>query len=80
MQEWMLDGEGGSPLRWQWMLMRKRWDECLSVLICVGDVRVAGVGRGDLSEQTSALSGKPSMQEGMMDGDGWVAPTWTHHL
>lgn len=26
--------------------------------------------------KTSRLSGKPSMQEGTMDGDGWVAPTW----
>ncbi len=29
----------------------------------------------DSSGQTRELTGKQSMQEGMMDGDGWVAPT-----
>ena len=31
--------------------------------------------RGDPSGQTRELTGEPSMQEGMMDGDGRVAPT-----
>ena len=31
--------------------------------------------RGDPSGQTRELSGKLSMQEGMLDDDGWVAPT-----
>ena len=31
--------------------------------------------RGDPSGQTRELSGKPSMQEGMMDGNRRVAPT-----
>jgi len=32
------------------------------------------MGRGDPSGQTKELTGKLSMQEGMMDGDGRVAP------
>jgi len=33
-----------------------------------------GVGRGDPLGQTRELTGKPSMQEGMMDGDVRVRP------
>ena len=32
--------------------------------------------RGDPSGQAGESSGEPSMQEGMMDGDGRVAPTY----
>ena len=56
---------------------REHWDECPSVFDLRWNVRVMGC-RGDSipfgypSGQTRELTGEPSMQEGMMDGDGWV--------
>ena len=69
---------GSAPTDGNGMSTRERWDECPSVFDLGGNVRV--MGRGDSipfgypSGQTGELTGKPSMQEGMMEGDGRVRP------
>ena len=65
---------GSAPTDGNVMLMRERWNECPSVFDLRWHVRVMGVG-ATRQGKTRELTGKPSMQEGMMDGDGWVAPT-----
>ena len=65
---------GSAPADGDGMSTREHWDECPSVFDLRWNVRVVGC-RGDPSRQTGELSGKPSMQEGMIEGDGGSALT-----
>ncbi len=70
-----MDGGGRvAPTDGNGMSTREHWDECPSVFDLRWNVRVMGC-RGDPSGQAGESSGEPSMQEGMVDSDGWVAPT-----
>ncbi len=69
-----MDGDGRvTPTDGNGMSTREHWDGCPSVFDLRWDVRVVRC-RGDPSGQTRELTGKPSMQEGMMDSDGRVRP------
>ena len=65
---------GSAPMCGNGMSTREHWDECPSVFDLRWNVREMGVGATRQCKM-GELSGKPSMQEGMMDGDGRVAPT-----
>lgn len=59
--------------------MREHWEECPSVFdlrwnVCVMGCRGDSIPFGYPSGQSRELTVKPSMQEGMMDGDGRVRP------
>ena len=64
---------GSAPTDGNGMSTREHWDECPSVFDLRRNVRGMGVG-ATRQGKTRELSGKLSMQEGMMDGDGWVRP------
>ena len=64
---------GSAPTDGNGMSMRERRDGCPSVFDLRWNVRVMGVG-ATRQGKTGELTGKPFMQEGMMDGDGRVRP------
>ena len=64
-----------SPTDGNGMSTREHWDGCPSVLDLRWNVRVAGWVGATRQGKTREVTGKPSMQEGMMAGDGWVSPT-----
>ncbi len=64
---------GSAPTDGNGMSTREHWDEGPSVFDLRRNVCVMGVG-ATRQGKTGELSGKPSMQEGMMDGDWWVRP------
>jgi hypothetical protein len=67
---------GSAPTDGDGMSTREHWDECPSVFDLRWNVCVIGC-RGDPSGQAGELSGKPSMQERIMDGKGWIRLTMT---
>ncbi len=69
-----MDGDGRvAPTDGNGMSTREHWDGCPGVFDLWWNVRVMGVG-ATRQGKTREVTGKPSMQEGMMDGNGWVRP------